>query len=363
MQQYHRGEAASSVTAWRCMLGSTIKLPAGPTQSSCCRKTLRLYLACLADAALAAANGQEPEAGRPHPLDILQAAAAYLASPPPGVGKAWEGTSKLARCGAPNSSLRARSNAAHLLSAALMRVHFCLASTLASVPPLVRFLHMQGPLPAGAGLRPARLLPSGAAARATRGTTVDRAAFCGSWAAICSAGGGRRCGDAAGGWQQRAARGSGAPHPWSCSAGCGSGGTGGSSPWNLLPVERRACLCRARHSGRGAGSGWGPRPVARAAHTRHPGQAPAVAAAAPAGGAAGGQQGGAAAGQGASGGRRRGPASVQACECSLFLSSQPSNHVPALLCCPACRATGRCLVSTACTRTTPTDGTARRRRR
>jgi hypothetical protein len=61
------------------------------------RKTLRLYLACLSDAAMAGEGGaQQGEAGQPLPLDTLQAAAAWLASPPT-VTKAWEGSGKLAR--------------------------------------------------------------------------------------------------------------------------------------------------------------------------------------------------------------------------------------------------------------------------
>lgn len=62
-----------------------------------CRKTLRLYLACLSDAAMASEGGAlQGEAGQPPPLDTLQAAAAYLASPPTAT-KAWEGSGKLAR--------------------------------------------------------------------------------------------------------------------------------------------------------------------------------------------------------------------------------------------------------------------------
>ena len=62
-----------------------------------CRKTLRLYLACLSDAAIASQGAaQQGEAGQPPPLDALQAAAAYLASPPAAT-KAWEGSGKLAR--------------------------------------------------------------------------------------------------------------------------------------------------------------------------------------------------------------------------------------------------------------------------
>lgn len=62
-----------------------------------CRKTLRRYLACLSDASITCeANHQQGEAGQPPPLDILQAAAAHLATPPAG-GKAWEGSGKLAR--------------------------------------------------------------------------------------------------------------------------------------------------------------------------------------------------------------------------------------------------------------------------
>ena len=68
--------------------------------AAACRKTLSLYLACLADAATAstASGAHEPEAGRPQALDTLQAAAAYLATPQAAGGsKVWEGCAKLAR--------------------------------------------------------------------------------------------------------------------------------------------------------------------------------------------------------------------------------------------------------------------------
>jgi hypothetical protein len=68
--------------------------------AAACRKTLSLYLTCLADAATAstASGAHEPEAGRPQALDLLQAAAAYLATPQAAGGsKVWEGCGKLAR--------------------------------------------------------------------------------------------------------------------------------------------------------------------------------------------------------------------------------------------------------------------------
>lgn len=65
-----------------------------------CRKTLRLYFSCLADAAVAAVDGQaspDCEAGRQPPLEVLQQAAAYISSMPQSASKAWDGCDKLAR--------------------------------------------------------------------------------------------------------------------------------------------------------------------------------------------------------------------------------------------------------------------------
>ena len=93
----------------------TLKLLLGvPLPLSAFRKTLRLYLSSLADAAVFIASSSsssdcsvQAEAvaaadagGRPAPLDVLQAAAAYFASLHGTSGcakKAWEGYGKLSR--------------------------------------------------------------------------------------------------------------------------------------------------------------------------------------------------------------------------------------------------------------------------
>lgn len=65
-----------------------------------CRKTLRLYFSCLADAAMAGVNGQVPpdsEVGRQPPLDVLQQAAAYISSMSRSASKALDGCDMLAR--------------------------------------------------------------------------------------------------------------------------------------------------------------------------------------------------------------------------------------------------------------------------
>ena len=88
-----------SVVAWQLVEqpAQLQQLPRPPATSPNCRKTLRLYLACLSDAAMFLDGGaQQGEAGQPLPLDTLQAAATYLASPPAAT-KAWEGSGKLAR--------------------------------------------------------------------------------------------------------------------------------------------------------------------------------------------------------------------------------------------------------------------------
>lgn len=84
--------AEESSRSTHCLICSGCSHPLWP-----CRKTLRLYLACLSDAAMATEGGAlQGEAGQPPPLDTLQAAAAYLASPPTAT-KAWEGSGKLAK--------------------------------------------------------------------------------------------------------------------------------------------------------------------------------------------------------------------------------------------------------------------------
>lgn len=118
--------AGAARRAARLLLCAPSRAHCPPRLRLPCRKTLRLYLSCLADAAAAPEEGPEPEAGRPPPLEVLQAAATHLACLSPAASKAWEGCAKLAR--------------GHFLLALLAGLHTCspleeMAALLEAPPP------------------------------------------------------------------------------------------------------------------------------------------------------------------------------------------------------------------------------------